>query len=189
MKKLTLHAALLVTVAALAIPAATRAQSSVDGLWDAVVIAAGTNVPFRFEIATKGSEAQGFFFEGDRKVGSTSGSFADGVLKLDYDFLNTTLEVRLNGDELAGAYTNKRAGARPQDVRMRRFVPAAIADDNTPSLAGTWEMRRNADEVSRPATRGRGRSFCASRGRNYPVRFCASMATPVRWSAIGRMAS
>jgi thiol-disulfide isomerase/thioredoxin len=33
---------------------------------------------------------------------------------------------------------------------MRRFVPAAIADDNTPALAGSWEMRRNAEEVSAP---------------------------------------
>ena len=33
---------------------------------------------------------------------------------------------------------------------MRRFTPTAIAEDNTPSLAGTWEMRRNAEEVSAP---------------------------------------
>jgi thiol-disulfide isomerase/thioredoxin len=33
---------------------------------------------------------------------------------------------------------------------MRRFVPTAIAEDNTPSLAGNWEMRRNADEVTAP---------------------------------------
>jgi hypothetical protein len=31
-------------------------------------------VPFRFEIAGSGAEIQGFFFEGDRKIGSTSGS-------------------------------------------------------------------------------------------------------------------
>lgn len=33
---------------------------------------------------------------------------------------------------------------------MRRFTPAAIADENTPALAGSWEMRRNADEVAAP---------------------------------------
>ena len=77
--------------------------------------------------------------------------FVDGVLKLEYDFLNTTLEARLSGDELIGAYRNNRAGARPQDVRMRRFTPAAIADDNTPALAGNWEMRRQRRRSHRAA--------------------------------------
>jgi thiol-disulfide isomerase/thioredoxin len=150
MKKLPSIAVLLVALSALAFRAPVEAAPSIEGLWDAIVVAGGTEVPFRFEISTKGTAAQGFFFEGDRKVGSTAGSFADGVLTLEYDFLNTTLEARLNGDVLTGAYRNNRAGARPQDVRMRRFTPTAIADDNTPSLAGTWEMRRNADEVSAP---------------------------------------
>ncbi len=129
------------------------ASSMVDGLWDAVIVAGGADrfeAPFRFEIATKGSEAEGFFFEGDRKVGSTSGSFADGALKLDYEFLNTTLELTVKGDQLIGSYRNNRAGARPQDVRMRRFVPTAIADDNTPELAGSWEMRRATQEITAP---------------------------------------
>jgi thiol-disulfide isomerase/thioredoxin len=148
--KLSSAAVLFVALSALVVRAPVHAAASIDGLWDAVVVAGGTEVPFRFEIATKGTEAEGYFFEGDRKVGSTTGSFADGVLKLEYDFLNTTLEARLNGDELTGTYRNNRAGARPQDLRMRRFMPTAIAEDDTPSLAGTWEMRRNADEVTAP---------------------------------------
>jgi thiol-disulfide isomerase/thioredoxin len=131
-------------------PQPVQAASAIDGLWDAVVTAAGTHVPFRFEIATTGSEAQGFFFEGDRRVGSTSGTFAAGTLKLDYEFLNTTLEATLNGDELVGTYRNNRPGSRPQEIRMRRFTPAAVAGENTPALAGSWEMRRNADEVTAP---------------------------------------
>lgn len=138
-----------------ALVAASLAQpASVDGTWDAVVVAGSAehpiDVPFRFEIATKGGDAQGFFFEGDRKVGSTSGRFAGGALTLDYDFLNTTLEATLTGDELVGTYRNKRAGSRPQTIRMRRFTPAAAADERTPALAGSWEMRRNADEVTAP---------------------------------------
>src|SRR6476659_8524277 len=82
-------AAAWLAAARLAQPA--HAAAGVDGLWDAIVVANGVEIPFRFEIATKGESAQGFFFEGDRKVGSTSGRFADGALTLDYDFLNTTL--------------------------------------------------------------------------------------------------
>jgi len=90
-------AAALVAVACSVLPArALPAPGSLDGLWDAVVAAAGTEVPFRFEIASKGAEVEGFFFEGDRKVGSSSGKLEDGLLSLDYDHLNTTLEVKVN---------------------------------------------------------------------------------------------
>jgi thiol-disulfide isomerase/thioredoxin len=124
------------------------AASSIDGLWDAIIVANGVEIPFRFEIATHGSAAQGFFFEGDRKVGSTSGSFADGVVKLEYDFLNTTLEATFADDHLTGTYRNHRPNARPQEVRMRRFAPVSLGPQDPPSLAGTWEMRRNADEAN-----------------------------------------
>src|SRR5215472_9773944 len=110
--------------------------AQVDGLWDAILVSNGTEIPFRFEIALNGAGAQGFFFEGDRKVGSSSGRFADGVLTLDYDHLNTTLELTVTGGELAGTYRNKRAGARPQDVRMKRFTPVAIDGADAPALAG-----------------------------------------------------
>jgi thiol-disulfide isomerase/thioredoxin len=150
MKKWSLAVALVVAYSTCPVSRSVGAATSIDGLWDAIVVANGTEIPFRFEIETKGGEIHGFFFEGDRKVGSTSGSFADGTLKLEYEFLNTTLEARLNGDELIGAYRNNRAGARPQDVRMRRFTPTAIAEDSTPALGGSWEMRRVAEEVSAP---------------------------------------
>ena len=149
MKKLCL-AAFLVAFAALQRQQPVGAAPPVDGLWDAVVVAGSAEVPFRFQIATRGGEAQGFFFEGDRQIASTSGTIADGVLKIEFDFLNTTLELKLTGDDLAGTYLNNRTGSRPQVVRMRRFTPAAVADENTPTLAGSWEMRRNADEVSAP---------------------------------------
>jgi thiol-disulfide isomerase/thioredoxin len=149
-KRWSLTAALVVALAGLQAPISLHAAASIDGLWDAVVAAGQTQVPFRFEIATKGGEAQGFFFEGDRKIGSTSGVFTDGSLKLEYDFLNTTLELKLEGDELVGVYRNNRAGSRPQNVRMHRFAPAAGADENTPALAGSWEMRRVAAEVTAP---------------------------------------
>ena len=153
-RRASLAAALLLMVAALARQRPVTAASSIDGLWDAVVVAgaadAAFEVPFRFEIATSGATAEGFFFEGDRKIGSTSGTFVDGRLTLAFDFLNTTLELRQHGEELTGAYRNDRPGSRPQAVRMRKFVPTPAAEDNTPAFGGSWEMRRNADEISAP---------------------------------------
>ena len=139
MKRFMLAAALLV---------ASPAYAQVNGLWDAVIVSNGTEIPFRYEIAVKGADAQGFFFEGDRKVGSSSGTLADAVVKLDYDHLNTTMELTLAGGALAGTYRNKRAGARPQDVRMKRFTPVVLEGSDAPPLAGTWEMRRLAEEAT-----------------------------------------
>jgi len=129
---------------------AQNTSAAIDGLWDAVIVASGTEVPFRFEIASTGAEVHGFFFEGDRKVGSTAGRFDENALSFEYDFLNTTLDLTLNGGELTGTYRNRRPNARPQDVRMRRFKPVALEAVDPPQLAGTWEMRRNADEVTAP---------------------------------------
>jgi thiol-disulfide isomerase/thioredoxin len=131
---------------------ATRPVASapgVAGLWDAVVVANKVEVPFRFEIAQNGSQVEGFFFEGDRRVGSTSGSLENGVLKLDYDFLNTTLEATLDGDQLRGTYRNKRPNARPQEFRAQRFTPVQVPAANVPKLAGNWAMYRTAQDKSK----------------------------------------
>jgi thiol-disulfide isomerase/thioredoxin len=130
--------------------AGAQEHAPLDGLWDAVIVAGGAEVPFRFEIATSGPQVHGYFFEGDRKIGSTLGSFAEGVLTLEWDFLNTTLELTQSGEQLTGTYRNNRPNARPQDVRMRRFKPVPAGNDAPPQLAGTWEMRRKAEEISAP---------------------------------------
>jgi hypothetical protein len=83
-------------------------------------------------------------------VGSSSGTFADGVLTLEYDFLNTILEAKFADDQLIGTYRHNRPNARPQEVRMRRFAPVSIGQQDPPSLGGTWEMRRVAEEVTAP---------------------------------------
>ena len=136
----------------LAMPAA--AQTSLSGLWDAVVVANGVEIPFRYEIAVRGNQAQGFFFEGDQRVGSSSGSFADGVLKVEYEHLNTTLEARLEGDQLIGTYRNNRPNARPTEFRARRFapVPTGMAGSSTQvaQVAGEWMMSRVEAERTAP---------------------------------------
>ena len=119
------------------------------GLWDAVIVANNAEVPFRFEIVQNGRHVEGFFFEGDRKVGSTSGSFENGTLKLDYDFLNTTLEATLEGDQLRGTYRNKRANARPQEFRAQRFAPVPVTTGEVPRVEGNWAMYRTADDRSK----------------------------------------
>jgi thiol-disulfide isomerase/thioredoxin len=136
---------------ALARPAVSA--TNIAGLWDAEIVASQLEIPFRFEIAQKGNQVQGFFFEGDRKIGSSSGSFADGRLKLEYDILETTLEGTFQGDQFAGTYRLNRPGAQPLLIRARRFVPAPADAAAAPHVSGSWEMRRIPQEVRSPSDR------------------------------------
>jgi hypothetical protein len=76
----------------------------IAGLWDARIVTANqVEIPFRFEIVQSANRVQGFFFEGDRKVGSTSGSFQNGALTRDPEDLRRrgTPMGRWNGGRLA----------------------------------------------------------------------------------------
>src|SRR4051812_21968404 len=125
-------------------PAAQQAKPNtvnLNGLWDAVVIVGNVQIPFRYELAVNGNQAQGFFFEGDKRIGSSSGSFINGQLRLDYEHLNTVLLAHLQGDQLVGAYGEARPGVRPLEIRARRFVPAK-GMANPPQVPGDWIMSR-----------------------------------------------
>jgi thiol-disulfide isomerase/thioredoxin len=121
------------------------AAQDVSGLWDSIVVANKVDVPFRFEIAVNGTTAEGSFFEGDTKVSSTSGSFQNGTLRLEYDFLNTILEATFDGAELKGTYRNNRPNARPQEFRARRFAAVPATGQAPAKVEGSWAMYRSGE--------------------------------------------
>lgn len=123
----------------------SASAQDVSGLWDAVIVANKVDVPFRFEIAVKGNAAEGFFFEGDSKVGSTSGSYQGGALKLEYDFLNTILDATFDGTELKGTYRNNRPNARAQEFRARRFATVPVSGQAPAKVEGSWAMYRSGE--------------------------------------------
>jgi len=125
------------------------ATPQLAGRWDAVVVVNTVEVPFRFEIAQNDGDVAGFFFEGSRKIASTSGRFEKGALTLEYDFLNTVLEARVEGDQLRGTYRNKRLNARPIDFRARRFAQVASVTRRGPRVGGEWVMYRTAQDASK----------------------------------------
>ena len=128
-----------------ALPATSAAN--IAGLWDAKIVANQMEIPFRFEIAQTGNQVQGFFFEGDRRIASSSGSFADGHLKLEYDYLDTTLDVTFQGDQFFGSYRLNRPGAQPLFIQAHRFLPAPADAASASPVSGNWEMRRVPQEV------------------------------------------
>ena len=131
------------------VPAPAPPAPNISGLWDAVVVANNVEIPFRFEIAQNDGRADGFFFEGDRKVGSTSGSFENGTLRLDYDFLNTMLDATFDGSMLRGTYRSKNANARPREFRAQRFAAVPATTGEVPRVEGHWAMYRTADDGSK----------------------------------------
>ena len=122
------------------------AQSKIDGLWDASVVVGQAGIPFRFEIASNYGQVQGFFFEGDKKIGSTSGRFANNQLLLQYEFLYTTLTATFDGDQFQGSYRANRKNGKVYLFHARRFRPADPEPAASPQVAGSWEMKLVAED-------------------------------------------
>ena len=132
---------LLPVILLLALPLSAQSEvAGLDGSWDAVVVVGQGEIPFRFEIATQGAEPQGFFFEGENRIGSTSGKYADGKLQLDYEFLNATLTATFDGEKLDGSYRYNRKNGREYAFHARRAVPETASSAGSPQIAGNWEM-------------------------------------------------
>jgi peroxiredoxin len=117
-------------------------SQSLGGLWDATVQVNDITVPFRIELASSGKTAQGSFFNGDDRISSTAGTFQDGDLRLDYDYLATRLRASLQPDgTLAGDYGRE---GRLYAFRATRFVPSTIAAEDVPSIGGLWQVGVNS---------------------------------------------
>jgi thiol-disulfide isomerase/thioredoxin len=145
----------IAAVAAFAVwPSLAGAQpaASPAGLWDAsVVVTSGpgggeqvkVDVPFRFEIVCGGAgcaSPKGSFFNGDDKVTSTTGTFANGALALSFDEYGTTLEATLKNGRLEGQYSRGTRGA-PYPFQAKRFTAVEVGDAKIPSIAGLWNIQ------------------------------------------------
>jgi thiol-disulfide isomerase/thioredoxin len=129
-------------------PAPLFAQAP-SGMWDATVTLtlannAGTNeIPFRFEIACGGancSAPKGSFFNGDEKVTSTTGKFANNVLLFTFDEYGTKLIATVKDGALDGVYNRGTRGA-PYPFHAKRFTPVPVGDTTIPSIAGLWNVQ------------------------------------------------
>lgn len=138
MESIAMRLALCVAVLMTLTPAATMAQS-VAGVWEASVIVNGLEIPFRLELAGEGPNLQGWFFNGDEKVPSTSGRFEDGSLVLSFDQYASKLEATLRDGLLEGKYGRSARAGYP--FRAQRFTPTLTpADTEVPSITGLWEI-------------------------------------------------
>jgi len=133
-------AGLLFALTGLMVTPSPAAAQSLAGLWDASVVANTLEIPFRFEIAGEGAAIKGSFFNGDEKVTSTSGAFANGALTLSFDEYGTQLVATLKDGRLEGEYSRGTRGA-PYPFQAKRFSPVVVGDTSIPSIAGLWNIQ------------------------------------------------
>ncbi len=136
----------ILTAAALLFAPLTIAQS-LAGLWDATVKVNNLEVPFRFEISGDGPKTVGTFFNGDAKFISSSGTYSNGALQINWDYTASRLEAKVHDGIIEGNYY--RAGRDAKTVypfRAKRFEPSSLATEDVPSIAGLWVIPTESDK-------------------------------------------
>ena len=109
------------------------------GLWDASVIVNDVAVPFRFELSGAAPNLRGAFFNGDDKVPSTGGQYANGNLVLNFDQYAAKLEATWKDGALSGEYTRSK---RSYAFHATPAAPssAAASAEKVPTIDGQWEF-------------------------------------------------
>src|ERR1700728_2456958 len=82
----------------------SASAQSLAGEWDATVKASGVDVPCRFKITGEGSGLQGTFFNGEELYPSTSASFTNGALVMNFDYTSGKLEATWKDGRLQGTF-------------------------------------------------------------------------------------
>ncbi len=133
---------------AVAAPAFAQGAASPAGVWDGVVsVSNGTiEIPFKFEIVAANGSYRGYFFDGDVKVPSQPGTFANGSVDLRFDQYGARVIAALSGDRLEGKYDRGTRGAA-YAFRATRAAAAKPTTEKVPNIAGEWRI---------PTTNARG---------------------------------
>lgn len=125
-------------LASLILAPAAWAQS-IAGLWDATINFNGNDIPFKFEISGDGSAVKGWFFNGDDREISNSGSFENGKLVLNFDSYLAKLTATVKDGKLEGEY-----GPILKNMCAVKAVRAGSSSSASspvgPSIAGQWDL-------------------------------------------------
>jgi len=114
---------------------------SLAGEWNATVKANGVDVPCRFKITVEGSGIQGTFFNGEELYPSTSASFANGSLVMNFDYTSGKLEATWKDGRLQGVFHATR-GNYPFSAGPHTAAPTPSA--NVPLIEGEYEIANNS---------------------------------------------
>lgn len=129
----------------LALSPLATAQSSdgptMAGLWDATLEINNVSTPFRLELTGTNDRLTGTLFNGEERYPSTSGSFQDGKLLLEWDYYASRIEATLTGGRLTGQYAGTRRMTGPFGFAAVRAAPAhEVSASDVPDIGGVWWM-------------------------------------------------
>ena len=132
----------LTQVAALVLLAGTAGSGQAPppvlaGRWEAAVVVNKVEVPFIFEIAGDGRSPAGSFFNGDRRITSTSSEIAGGTATFSFAQFGSTLRATVEDGHLTGEYRRAKGAPYPFQA-SRAAAPARAAGGDVPSIGGTW---------------------------------------------------
>lgn len=133
-----------------------------SGRWDGTVTFGALKVPFTMFFEGSAQALKGSLVNGDEKVSSTSGSLANGVLRLTFGATGTRLEGSLADGQFKGSYGSEKQGMFP--VTAGAYCTCSNDGEAGPEVMGMWEVpgagwklnvRRQGDDtlvtVSRPS--------------------------------------
>ena len=124
---------------ALLVPAsgAAFAPGALDGLWDATVTVGTNPIPFRIGFSGAGPNVKGWFFNGEEKEFSTSGSFENEALVLNFDSYASVLKATVKDGVIKGQYTQR---GKVLEIRAVRAPEHPVAAEKGPDIQGLWYL-------------------------------------------------
>ena len=127
----------LLAASILVLAPAAWAQA-VAGLWDATINFNGTEIPFKFEMSGDGASVKGWFFNGNDREVSNSGSLKDGHLVLNFDSYLAKLSGTFKDGQFDGEYGPMLK--KTYSVHAVRAAQKAVSKAQAPSIAGQWDL-------------------------------------------------
>ncbi|GGG93639.1 TlpA disulfide reductase family protein [Silvibacterium dinghuense] len=111
--------------------------TSIDGTWSGTAQYNGQQVPLRFEVHGSGTQVQAALLNGKQRSASSSGSYSDGHLVLQFDYYANTLDATLQSGTLTGTFSGR--------GRSIAFTAEKNAKPESPSpapapIGGDWEV-------------------------------------------------
>src|ERR1700685_4104681 len=113
----------------------------IQGLWNATITVNDQQIPFRIGFSGDGAYVKGWFFNGDEKVLSTSGTLEDGTLALRFDHYAARLEAKLQNGALEGTYGKP---GRLNEFHAAPYRADEAAAESAPSIGGLWDLEVNS---------------------------------------------
>ncbi|MGC4049472.1 MAG: TlpA disulfide reductase family protein [Paludibaculum sp.] len=127
------------------LPATLLAQAP-KGIWDAAVTLEGQPVAFRLEFAGA-APLRGAILDGEKRIWSSSGTFAKGSLELKWDYFDSVLKASMENGVLKGSYVRrKRTGPVTLPFTAKPFQSPEPSTAKPAQFAGVWRLETEAKQ-------------------------------------------